>query len=189
MVYDLQKASVMKRFAAWLLDLILIAILAVGIAWLISAAFGYDEHSNAVDEAYARYEAEYGVVFDVTGEEYQSWSEEQRQHYDAAYQALITDQDAMYAYNMVINLTMLIITLSLIVSVLALEFVVPLLLKNGQTVGKKVFALCVIRTDCVKASNVQLFIRALLGKFAVEIMIPVYLVFMIFWGIVSSGGR
>ena len=54
--------------------------------------------------------------------------------------------------------------------------------------GKRIFGLCVIRTDCVKMSPVQLFVRTLLGKFAVETMIPIYLIMMIFWGIVGLGG-
>lgn len=188
MIYDLQKASFLKRTAAWLLDAILAVILAVGIASLLSVALGYDEYSNRVSEAYERYEAEYGVVFEVSQEEYLSWSVEKQQTYDEAYEALIADEDAMYAYNMVVNLSMLVASLSILLSVMGLEFVVPLLFKEGRTVGKRVFGLCVIRTDCVRMTNIQLFVRTLLGKFVVETMIPVYLIMMVFWGIMGLGG-
>ena len=188
MVYDLQKASFLKRAAAWLLDAILVVILAVGIASLLSAAVGYDRHSDTVSDAYARYEVEYGVEFDVSQEEYMSWPEEKQQAYDAAYEALINDEDAMYAYNLVVNLSLLIASLSILVAVMGLEFVVPVLFKEGRTVGKRVFGLCVVRSDCVRMTNVQLFVRTLLGKFAVETMIPIYIIMMVFWGIMGMGG-
>jgi len=188
MVYDLQKASFLKRAAAWLLDAILVVILAVGIASLLSAAVGYDRHSDTVSDAYARYEVEYGVEFDVSQEEYMSWPEEKQQAYDVAYEALINDEEAMYAYNLVVNLSLLIASLSILVSVMGLEFVVPVLFKEGRTVGKRVFGLCVVRSDCVRMTNVQLFVRTLLGKFAVETMIPIYIIMMVFWGIMGMGG-
>lgn len=188
MVYDLQKASFLKRAAAWLLDAILVVILAVGIASLLSAAVGYDRHSDTVSDAYARYEVEYGVAFDVSQDEYMSWPEEKQQAYDAAYEALINDEDAMYAYNLVVNLSLLIASLSILVAMMGLEFVVPVLFKEGRTVGKRVFGLCVVRSDCVRMTNVQLFVRTLLGKFAVETMIPIYIIMMVFWGIMGMGG-
>jgi uncharacterized RDD family membrane protein YckC len=64
--------------------------------------------------------------------------------------------------------------------VVLLEFVVPLLLKNGQTLGKKIFGAALMRTDGVKVSPVQMFIRTVLGKFTIEIMIPVYVLVMIY---------
>lgn len=188
MDYELQKASLWKRIAAWLFDLILAGILAVGIAALLSAAVGYDKHSDAVSEAYTRYEAEYGITFEVSGEEYQSWPEEKKQAYDEAYKALTADEQAMYSYNMVVNLTMLVASLSILAAVVALELVVPLLLKNGQTLGKKIFSLCVVRQDCVRVNGLQMVARTILGKFAVETMVPVYILLMLFWGITGLPG-
>ena len=188
MVYDLQKASLWKRFAAWLFDSILVGILVVGIAFLLSAALHYDQYSDTVTDTYAKYEAEYGVTFNVSQQEYESWSTERRNTYDQAYEKLIGDKQAMYAYNMVVNLTMVISSLSILISVLALDFIVPLLFKNGQTFGKKIFGLCVVSNNCVKMKNIQLFARTLLGKFAVETMIPVYILLMLFWGITDLTG-
>lgn len=188
MVYDLQKANLWKRFAAWLFDSILVGILVVGIAFLLSLALNYNQYSDAVLDGYASYEAKYGISFDVTPEEYESWDEAQRKSYDSAYEELIKDEQITYAYNMVVNLTMMITSLSVLVAVLVLEFIVPLIFKNGQTLGKKIFGLCVVSSDCVKMSNVQLFVRTILGKFAVETMIPIYILLMLFWGITGLPG-
>ena len=128
------------------------------------------------------------MSFQVTEEEYLSWTEEARKHYDKAYAALTADQQAMYDYNMVVNLTMVIASISILLAVAALEFAVPLALKNGQTLGKKIFGLCVVRTDCVRVNPLQLFTRTVLGKFTVETMIPVYLLLMLFWGLTDLSG-
>lgn len=185
MAYDLQKASLWKRIIARLFDFILMGILTVGVAFVLSAVLGYDSYSDTVSATYQRYETRYGVTFDVTQEEYDGWPEEARQNYDAAYEALVSDTEAMHAYSMVVNLTMLIASFSILLAMAALEFVVPLVLKNGQTLGKKIFGLCLVRTDCVRMNTMQLFVRTFLGKFAVETMIPVYLGLMLFWNIVG----
>ena len=75
-----------------------------------------------------------------------------------------------------------------VLAVLVLEFIVPLLLGNGATVGKKVFSLGLIRTDGVKINTMQLFVRALLGKFTIETMIPLYLFLMMLWGLMGIAG-
>ena len=185
---DVQRASLWKRIAAWVFDSILVAVLAVGIGALLSAVFGYDGYSTRLDEIYAAYEAEYGVVFSVTPEEYESMTDEERQNYSTAYDALIKDEETIYVYNMVMNLSLVITTLGILLAVVALEFIVPLLFGNGQTLGKKIFGICLMRGDCVKINTMQLFVRSVLGKFTVETMIPVYVAMMIFWGAMGSTG-
>lgn len=188
MVYDLQKASTWKRIAAWIFDGIIVVSLAVGFAFLLSMVLGYDGYSQAVNDAYARYEGEYGIVFDITQEAYQALDEAGRQNYDNAYNALISDTQAMHAYNMMVNLTLLITSLSILLAVLIWEFFLPLWMGNGQTLGKKIFGLCLVRNDGVKLNTMQLFTRTLLGKFTIETMVPVYILIMIFWGSMGLGG-
>lgn len=188
MAYDLQKASMWKRIAAWMFDGILIATLAVGFGLVLSLLLGYDTHNERMETSFAAYEAEYGVVFDITQEEYLAMTEEERQNYDDAYAALSADQDFLHAYNMSLNLTMVITTIGILLAVLVWEFAVPLMLGNGQTLGKKIFSLCLVRSDGVKVNNLQLFTRTLLGKFTIEIMIPVYILMLLFWGSIGVTG-
>lgn len=185
---DIQKATIWKRLAAWMLDVILLAVLASAIMWLLSSVLNYEQHSAKVDEAYAHYEAEYGITFQITAEAYQAMSEAEKQNWDAAYEALIADEEAMKAYNMTVNLILIMTTAGILVSTMVLFVVVPLILKNGQTVGKKAFALGVIRQDGVKMNNLQLVVRGLLGQFTLETMIPVYIVLMILWGTIGIMG-
>ena len=185
---DLQRGSSWKRIAAWILDLMLLAVLSVGAAFGLSAALGYDSYDQTLQAAYDRYEQQYGITFDIDQAIYEAMTDAEKENYNAAYDALVADEEAMHAYNMIVNLSMVIITLGILAATLVLEFVVPLLLKNGQTVGKKCFSLGVTRVDGVKVTPVQMFIRTVLGKFAVETMIPVYVVLMIFWGTMGLGG-
>ncbi len=182
MKYDLQKASLTKRISAFLFDFILWAMLIMGIALLLSAIFGYDSYNKTLDACYERYEKEYGVTLDISMEAYNKLTQEQLKAYEAANAALAKDTEAVYAYNMIINLTLVIGTLSILGAYLVLEFGVPLWFGNGQTLGKKIFSIAVMRTDGVKLAPLALFIRTVLGKFTVETMIPLLIVVMIVFG-------
>ena len=182
MEHDLQKASLWKRVSAGLFDGMLTAVLAVGIAFLLSLILDYDGQNAKLNQAYADYETQYGVTFDISGEAYQAMTEEERANYDAAYNALIQDEEAMYTYNLVVNLMLVITSISILVGIVVMEFVIPLFLKNGQTLGKKVFGICLMRNDSVAMNTMQLFTRTVLGKFAIETMVPVYVCLMLFMG-------
>lgn len=188
MVFDLQKAGIWKRISAWLFDGIVVSILAVGLACLLSGLLGYDGYTQQLEEAYGRYEAQYGISFDTTQEQFQAMTAQEQQSYTDAYNALIADTDAMYTYNRILNLTLVITTMSILLAIVAAEFLLPLALGNGQTLGKKIFGLCLVRNDCVKMNTMQLFARTVLGKFAIETMIPVYSVLMLLWGSLNIWG-
>ncbi len=179
---DVQKASILKRIAAFLLDFILLLTIIVALGSVISGLIGLDDNNEAMEDYYDKYEQIYGIDFEITEEEYYALSEEDRANYDAAYDALVADDDFMYTYGMVVSQTLLIVSLSILAGYLLTEFAVPLLLGNGQTIGKKVFSLAVMRTNCVKINTVSLFIRTVLGKYTIETMIPVLVVIMLLFG-------
>lgn len=185
---DLQKAGLGKRIAAWMLDAILLCVLAVGCGYCLSAILDYDGYTQTLEDGYAYYEDQYDITFDIDQQAYEAMTEQERKNYEAAFQALVSDEEVMNAYNIVINLSLIIATLGILVAMLVLEFVVPLLFGNGATVGKKVFSLGLIHTDGVKINTMQLFVRTFLGKFTIETMIPVYLILMMFWGIMDVTG-
>ena len=185
---DLQKANLWKRISAALLDLILLFILAVGATLLLSYMLDYDGYAKQLEDRYTAVEREYGLSLDLTEEEYNALSEGEREAYDKALNALNEDQTAAYAYGMMINLSFLMITFSILIAYLLLEFLVPLLFGNGQTFGKKIFGIAVMQSDGVRLSSVLLFARTVLGKFAVETMVPAYIILMIFLGFLGFGG-
>ena len=100
----------------------------------------------------------------------------------AAYENLPSAAVVNAQYNYVQSLLFMIISLGILLSYIVLEFILPIILKNGQTVGKKVFGICLVRSDCVKITNLSLFVRTFLGKYIIETMIPIVLVFLLFFG-------
>lgn len=186
MTANLQKAAISKRIAAALLDFILLTILVAGAATLIANIVGYGDQIAIVEARQKYYEDKFGVSFLTTEEEYNSFTDQQRKQYDEAFDALVQDAEFIRAYDMQINLSMIVITFGILLGILIVEFLIPLFLKNGQTLGKKVFGLGLVRTDGVQITKMQLFIRALLGKFTIESMIPVYIFLMIFFNTANS---
>ena len=85
-------------------------------------------------------------------------------------------------FDLVYNLMFMMASIGILLAYIVLEFVIPIFLKNGQTVGKKVFEIALVRADCVKITRLALFARILLGKFAIETMFPILLIFMFLFG-------
>ena len=180
MIYDLQKASFLKRISAWLLDVILLVILVTGVAALIAELSGFDGYSQQHEAALKIIEAEYGMRIDTIPEGYYEMTTEElesyQKEYKVAYKAWLEDEQAVKAYSMCQTLILLMISLSILVGYLVMEFIIPLVIGNGQTIGKKVFAIAVTRTNGVKITPVVLFIRTFLGKYTVETMVPLLVI-------------
>ena len=98
MTEDLQKASFWKRISAFMLDAILLVILAVGCGAALSGVLGFERHNETVQTAYTRYETDYNISFEMTQEEYETMLPEDRARFDQAYAALIADEEAMMTW-------------------------------------------------------------------------------------------
>ena len=171
-----------KRISAFLFDAILLGILAVLFAFLLSSALGYDRYVDTLNRCYEAYGEQYGVDFQTSLSQYDSMTDEEKQQLEEAYRAVGQDEEAAYAYQMTIRLTILMVSLGILLACLIWEVLIPALLKDGQTLGKKIFSLGVMRSDGVRLGGVQLFVRSILGKYTVEIMIPVLVAMMLYFG-------
>ena len=170
---DIQRGNMWSRIAAGLLDLILLVILITGIATLLTNVLNYNDYVSALNAGYDKYEEMYGVTFGLNEDEFNALSKEEQDRYLAASDAMDQDQEVLKAYDMTINLSFIIMAVSILVAYLLLEFLVPLLFGNGQTLGKKMFNLAVMRTDSVRLTSFALFVRSILGKCTIEAMVPV----------------
>lgn len=190
MGFDIQKASVLNRISAGILDFILLIVVAAGCALLMAVICDIDGHQDNVQNYINHYEQEYGIEFDfVDSDEFKEMTESEQQAYkekcDEAYAALNADQDAMKEWLLVMNLTLLIVSIGILLSYLILEFIIPLIFKNGQTIGKKVFGIALMHTNCVKVRSVAMFIRSILGKYVIETMIPVLMIIMMYFNVIG----
>lgn len=182
MAVSLQRAGMWKRISAFLFDAILLGILAVLFAFLLSSALGYDRYVDTLNRCYEAYGEQYGVDFQTSLSQYDSMTDEEKQQLEEAYRAVGQDEEAAYAYQMTIRLTILMVSLGILLACLIWEVLIPALLQDGQTLGKKIFSLGVMRSDGVRLGGVQLFVRSILGKYTVEIMIPVLVAMMLYFG-------
>ena len=178
----------LKRISAYTFDMILLVCLAMVVAMALSGIFGYDEYNARMDAAYDQYGQMYGINVSMTLEEYEKLTPEQLDLYMQALEAINADKEVMHTYSMVVNLTLIIASFSILAGYLVLEFIVPLWLGNGQTLGKKIFGIALMRQDGVKITPLMLFARTILGKYTLETMIPVLIVIMLLFQMIGLIG-
>jgi uncharacterized RDD family membrane protein YckC len=178
-MYDFQKADMWKRISAWLFDFILLGIVIVGAATALSAILRYDAHYESLEACYDKYEEAYGIDLGISNEDYEKLPDEVKQKYLDAGEKMQTDVEIRARYDIIVNLVLVITVFSIMLGFLIMEFIIPLCLGNGQTLGKKIFSIGVMRTDGVRVTNLQMFVRAVLGKCTLETLIPVFIVLMI----------
>lgn len=188
MFFDLQTGSMMKRISAWLLDIILLAVFASGFAFLVSDATKYDAKYDQLLARYQYFGEEYGIDVDISDEDYAKLSAEELQKYTEVSKLMDEDAELNRLYSLIMNLTFVIISLGILLAYLLLELVVPLFLKNGQTIGKKIFGLCLMQLEHTKVKPISLAVRAFLGKYAIETMVPVLICIMIYFGTIGIVG-
>ena len=180
MIFDIQKASLWKRISAALFDFIILGIVAIGAATIFSGVFGYEEYLDTYSKKCEYYSEQYGVELSDVDES--KMTEAELDNRKAANKAINADKEAVHAYRMVQNLSLLLVTFGVLFGILLLQVAVPAMFGNGQSLGKKMFGIALMRVDGVKLTGVQLFTRSVLGKFTVELMIPIYVVWMLLSG-------
>lgn len=185
----------MKRFSAFLLDLVLVVIVFTGALFAVSSILDYDSYFtaletrvNEIQESHSIKEVEQNSL--IYFDEYQYMTEEEKLNlplevqevYAACTEEIRTDKEYLKLSETIMSLSILMLSISMLAAFILLEFIVPLILKNGQTVGKKIFSIAVMRNDAVKISPVVLFIRAILGKYTIGTMLPIIMLLMLLAG-------
>ena len=185
---ELQKADFWKRLSAFMFDSVMMILAAVGVAAILSIFLNYSDHYDTLQATEQEYSEKYGINLDISPEEYEKLPEEEKNKYEEADLEFSRDERAIYSYNMLLNLALITTTVSLLLAFIGLELVVPIFLKNGRTLGKKIFGLAVMRTNGVKLGGQAHFIRSIIGKYTMETMVPVYILLMIIFGDLGAIG-
>lgn len=184
----LVKANLTKRAIAWLLDTILLVLVSVSLYSIVLEVTDYDEYAVQLENYYAQYEQMYDTSFDISEEEFYEMTDQEMENYEAAYNALMADENAMALYSKMIWMMLAMLGISSLLGYAALEFVIPMLLGRGQTVGKKIFSLSVVKVDGEDLGAVGLLLRTFVGKFLIETMFPVMMVVLMMFGSVGLVG-
>ena len=185
---DLQKPNMWKRISAALLDVLVLVLLASAAMLLLSRILGVDDRSEELEAVYARYGETYGVDLSLSQTEREALSDEDEAKLIAAEEAFFADTEALYILTMFIQLTLLTVIFGMLLAFLVAEFAVPLLLGNGQTLGKKLFGIGVMQQNGVRLTAPLLFARSILGKYTVETMIPVMVILLLNFGMMGAVG-
>ena len=70
----------------------------------------------------------------------------------------------------------------MLLSLLIFDFIIPMILKNGQTIGKKLFAIGYVSKNEIKVKPIQLFIKFLFGDFIINSVMLIFGIYYMFWG-------
>jgi uncharacterized RDD family membrane protein YckC len=194
MSFSIQKANFWKRFSAWLVDSVLVFFLALALFIPLMDIPQVSALTNELSTIQTTYkeeiEAQYSIELDIPEKEYEALSPNDKAQYDTASAALNerlnADSNFMELRSDRLSVMFTIACSTVFVGILLAHFVLPLILKNGQTLGKKTFGIAVIRTNGVKISPAQLFIRSMVGLFAIETMAVVFLLSIVPVGTVAA---
>lgn len=182
MRFEIQKADFWKRISAYLFDLIMIGIVVVGVAAAMSAILKYDKYLDIVEQVENEYVEKFGINPNLSNDEYNALSDEEKAVYQACEAERQKDERLVIGYNIIINFALAIASVSILIGFVVMELVVPILFKNGQTLGKKAFGLGVVHSNGVRMKGQAHFVRSIIGKCIIEAMVPTYLVLMIIFG-------
>ena len=199
MTISIQKANFWKRFSAWLVDTVAVFFVALGVFILACSIVGTDKleqaYQNKIEPYRVAVETEFSIDLDfINTEEYRKMEQADRTAYDTLYKTakdalakkIEADKDAVALYSEWITQSITAAIVGLLTSHLLLNFCLPLILKNGQTLGKKTFGLAVMRTNGVKVGGTALFIRQFIGLFAIETMAVLYMCTLIPVGLITA---
>ena len=75
---DFFKAPPIKRFAAYLIDLVLLVAITFGVMVPMCSWQGYANSREELEPFYEKYSQEYGIDLQISGTEYDELSEEQK---------------------------------------------------------------------------------------------------------------
>ncbi len=177
-IYVPKKPPMVKRFAALVIDVIMVIVLASGIAFLVSKIYNYDKYYNAVYQAQIDYGVyvpsdEGNITYDgktyIICTEDKSLTEEEA---NSRIKALTSDKTFKDNYYKM-NLGPIVITsIGLASSLLVFEFILPLCLKHGRTLGKFLFGIGYVNEDDLDVSLKNVTIKFLFGKLIVNAVIP-----------------
>ena len=100
-MYDFQKANMWKRISAAIFDFIILVIFVLGFAWGLTNALNYSGHTKELQAHHDRVEVQYGIDFDISAEEYEALSAEEKARFTEADNVFRKDPAANKTYSII----------------------------------------------------------------------------------------
>lgn len=182
---EFHKAKFIKRLAAYAIDLILLLAITLGIAAAMFSEMDYNTYEEKFELCCEKYGQQFGVDLSASRADQAEMPEAEQEKYMAAWEALNADAEAMDAIKQKLRIELLSAIVGFFVGYVILEVMLPLIFKNGQTVGKKIMGLCVMHKYHVRVGFMQIIYRTILGKYFIETMIPVVMLILSDYGVLG----
>ena len=183
-IYTPKKATWFKRILAFLLDVILFAVLVSGMMLLLSFVLGYQRDLELLEEKYIQY----GIYVLNNSGTYEFCTTVNNEACLDAWEAFNLDAEACAYYDSTAIKTIPILIGGIFFSELILDFIVPLFIKNGRTIGMFCLGIAYLDTKDIQITSIQLFIHFLFGKFLVVSALPVFFFLMHFFNLWPNYG-
>lgn len=184
-IYTPKKATWFKRILAFGLDIILFAVLLSGAMLLVSYISGYQSDLKMLDTKYIEYGIKvkndvgaYEFCADVNGST----------ACKEAWEAFNKDTLACQYYDNVALKTLAILFGGIFITELILDYIIPMCLKNGRTIGMFCLGLAYIDVKDIKITHLQVFVHFLFGKYILVSVIPIFFFFLHFYNILPTYG-
>lgn len=181
-LFKVCKPKTIHRLAAFLIDAIVFVILFTGVLYLISLIMDFDAHYALLQEEYKK------VGYLIFNEEKEKWEflTSTAPNYEEVTKLVTENKVIMEELFFVNSFSVKSPLIAIAIVLLVVEFIIPLILRNGQTIGMKVFSIGLISNTGIAISPIQLFARCFIGKMAVLGIIPALGILYIFLN--YSGG-
>ena len=114
----------LKRISAATFDMILLVCLVLVLAAALSAVLGYASYNESMQQSYDAYGQAYGVDVSISWAEYEQLPQETKDRYDMALEAINADDAVLRTYTMMVNLTLIIASVSILAGYLVLELLI-----------------------------------------------------------------
>lgn len=177
-IYIPKQPKTIKRIAAWIVDFIIVIVLATGFAFLTSLIYHYDDYYNTYIEKQIQYElyveADEGTLT-FQGKNYVLYSSLDGHNDELLKEremACGNDEEFKFANHKVLMGQIIIPITGAFASLLVCEFILPLCFKHGRTIGLFFFGIGYVTEEDIDVKIKNVFIRFLFGKFIVDVFIP-----------------
>ena len=164
-MYEVYNGKMFSRIAALIVDLIIVLCIFVTIDILITknVANNVWQYDDKVSQ-YENYQIDYGIAYkDAEGNLIYVDDVE-----NSTLEAFKSDESVWALAQDITTLQIIQISFDLFVSEILVFFVLPLIFKNGQTLGKKLMRLGLVNSKGLKVANWAVFARFIIGIYAVE---------------------
>lgn len=156
---QIKPASLFKRIFSGIVDSFIMLVVTFGLYYYpASSVYGEIFNVKALKEEYVSLQVDYGIYY-LDGDGVYQLTEEGKNKDSEVYTLFANDERAKEIKDEEVTLFFIEFSTSITISELVFFLFIPLVLRNGQTIGKKMFSLIVVNDSFIKVRASNMIIR------------------------------